>query len=156
MPIVIRGFDKQHCITANDVAERIKQLPSAHIKGLRSILFRTARELQTLNIPVNTQCKGAYYPEYRSIMIHDIKNRDEGIHIVLHEIGHYVFHTFIDSYKRKEWTCSVYPKSRFITQYASTSSEEDFAECYAEFAKDRESLKKIPAKYAFMLKYVFK
>lgn len=89
-------------------------------------------------------------------MVHDINSKSEGIHIVLHEIGHYVFHTFIDSYKRKEWTCSIFPQSRFITPYASTNSEEDFAECYAEFAKNPESLRKIPSKNAFMLKYVFK
>ena len=153
--MIVRDFDRQSVLSPAEVGRIVEGLPDAHLKGLQCILFKPMWELRQLGVDVSSGCRGAFYPEYRSIIIHDLEDRKMAKHIILHEIGHYVFHAIIGSYLKKEWVTEIFPRSRFVTQYASRNSGEDFAESYAVYASDPKVLSRISRKYYFMKNKVF-
>ncbi|PCK04194.1 MAG: hypothetical protein COA42_19410 [Alteromonadaceae bacterium] len=153
--MIVKDFNKQRILTVNEVANLVKKLPKSHFRGIQSILYKPAIELRAMDIPVPLNCKGGFYAEYRSIIIHDLQSRTMSEHIIFHEIGHYVFHTVIGSYLRKEWTTKLFPQRNFITDYARLNPHEDFAESYAVYMCEPERLARIPAKFQFMKNRVF-
>ena len=119
-------------------------------------MYIPARDFAAMHLSVDRNCKGALYPEHRSIIIHDLVSRNMFRHIVFHEIGHYVFHSIIGSPLKVEWTQKIVPGSKHVTQYARTNPMEDFSESYACYAGKTGELEKIPAKFHFMKKKIFK
>ncbi len=154
--MIIRDFDRQDILSPQEVAETVKKLPKAHLKGLQSILFKPAAEFQALQLEVSPGCKGAFYPEYRSIVIFDLIDQSMANHIILHEIGHYVYHRYLDSYIKKYWATEIWPKSKKVTAYGETNPVEGFAETYAIYAADSSKLASFAKKYNFMRAKVFK
>lgn len=151
--LVIRDFEKQTAIKPAEVAELVRKLPKDHYRGLKTILFKPITEMARLNLLTDHGCKGAYFPEHRAIIIHDLVDSETAPHIIYHEIGHYVFHQFIDSQTRKHWTTKLFPGAPAVTPYAKTNPAEDFAETYALFAQDQDHVrKKTPQKFLFMQK----
>lgn len=154
--MIIRDFEKQKIISPQQVATLVKALPTAHFKGLQSILYKPAREFLAMQIPIDPGCRGAYYPEYRSVVIHDLESRAMAAHIIYHEIGHYVYHVVIGSYVRKDWFSRIGGKPPFATEYAKRGAGEDFAECYALYCLKSAKLHSSSPKYQFLKQRVFK
>lgn len=152
--MVIRDFEKQKVLSPAQIADLVRRLPSHHLKGLQTILYKPIFEMRALT-DVDPSCKGGYYPEYRAIIIHDLVNPDLGGHIVCHEIGHYVFHVIIGSYVRKQWTTTLGGRPPFTTEYSQRGPVEDFAENYALAALNSPKLKLNPGKNRFMQTQVF-
>ena len=155
--MIVRDFDKQKIIPKAEVVSCIKKLPKAHIAGLQSIIFKPFSELRGLNIEldISENCKGAFYPEFRSIIIFDLVNRQMAKHIILHEIGHYVFHRYLNSYAKKGWTTQIWKRDNATTCYGKTNAVEDFSETYAYFAQGKHAGHIHHAKIRFMRENVF-
>ena len=153
--MIVRDFDKQRILSPAEVGAYVKRVPPKHLSGLQSILYKPQHELRSLHIDVDPGCKGAFYPEFRSIIIFDLVSRKLGPHILLHEIGHYVFHRYLDSFAKKEWVTKIWPKEQKITEYGKTSGVEDFAETYAIYLLDPSKLARCPRKAHFLKTKVF-
>ncbi len=153
--MVIRDFDRQNFITPNEVAKLVKSLPAAHTRGIQVLWYKPAPEFQAMHLPISPGMKGAYFPEYRSIIIYDLENKQLAKHIIAHEVGHYVYHRVLTSYQRKEWATQIGGKPPFVTDYAKTNLAEDFSECYAAFAVSH-STNISPRKRNFLAAQVFR
>ncbi|MCG8671033.1 MAG: putative zinc-binding metallopeptidase, partial [Pseudomonadales bacterium] len=51
---------------------------------------------------------------------------------------------------RKQWVTALYPQGGFVTDYAKTNGQEDFAESYACYLCDPQTLNRFPEKYLYM------
>ncbi len=74
----------------------------------------------------------------------------------MHELAHHVYFVLIDSKVKKRWVTEICRSAPFVTDYASRNAGEDFAESYAKFVLEPDKLRKIPIKYNFIFKEVFK
>lgn len=154
--LVIRDFDRQAVISPEDVSKLVLTLPKHHYSGLRTIFYKPQFEMREYDLPIGQHCKGAYLEEYRAIVIFDLIDRAQSRHVILHEIGHYVFHQKLDATVRSKWTTKVRPNSPCISDYAKTNPAEDFAETYAFYSLSPNlTLRKTPAKHNFMKLHVF-
>lgn len=61
---------------------------------------------------------------------------DEKVRVLLHELGHYFWFNAMSIADHKEWEELRADNKMFITAYASTSAEEDFAENFGIAAND--------------------
>ncbi|WP_143873859.1 hypothetical protein [Catenovulum sediminis] len=153
--LAIKGFDK-HKVSANCIGALLKSIPVGHILGLQSIVFSSAEEFNRLGVSVPLSCQAAYYPAYRSVVIHQNSNIDKLTHVLFHEIGHYVFYSRLSSYSRKEWVSFFGKNNTHVSDYARTNASEDFAECYAFYAKqDWSKFAGVYNKLTFMKSHVF-
>lgn len=153
--IAVRGFDDQNIASTQEIANTIQKLPRKHLQGLKAVSYVNATQFHAMQLPFDHGCKGAYYPEFRSVIIHDLESRDMFEHIIFHEIGHFVFHVVISPEIRKEWVLNTSHKAEHVTPYAKTNPQEDFAECYAVYAANPAQLAKIPKKHQFFKTKVF-
>ncbi len=158
--LAIRGFSRQQIITLDEVTRAIDTLPRQHLGGIREIRYQDNHEYYApngeylLSTPPST--KGVFVPEQRAILIHSCTDSDEFLHILYHEIGHYVFHTVLNGAQRKTWVTELHPDTKTVTRYAKTNAGEDFAESYAHFVLDPKQLEKLYRKYRFMRDEVFR
>jgi len=155
----ISGFSRQQIVPLADVVRAVDVLPSFHVEGLREIAY-TPEAL--LAYPYDVYAprpwgtrKGEFRQKDRKIFFYDFDGPDLFHQILYHEIGHYVFFLVIGSKVKKRWVTQLFPRSECITPYGSLNASEDFAESYACYVRDPESLKKLPGKYAFMRDCVF-
>ena len=153
--MIIKDFHRQHILLPSEVARLVNKLPKLHLVGLQTILYKPPYEFSRLQIPVASGCKGAFYPEFSSIIIYDLTNRFLAPHILYHEIGHYVFHRILDSYAKKKWSVEIYASCSATTAYGNKNAVEDFAEAYALYAVNPSLLAKSPPKYRYMRDQVF-
>ena len=155
MRLAIKGFNNQ-IVSAEDVLRLLQVLPTQHIAGLQSIVYSSVQEFRSLGVNVPCSCIGAYYPDYRAVVIHRIESKQTFAHVLYHEIGHYVYSVVIGSYLKKQWCNSFCKSSQHVSPYAATNASEDFAECYAFYSqKNWSKFSSNPAKLAFIKKYVF-
>ena len=89
------------------------------------------------------------------IAIYRCEERAQAVHLLLHELGHHVFHRGIDGRTRKKWVTEVHPRPGSISGYADRNATEAFAEGYAAFVLDLPSLRRLPAKHGFFREHVF-
>jgi hypothetical protein len=61
----------------------------------------------------------------------------------------------VNSKRKKRWVTEIFPDSVCITSYGAFNASEDFAETYACYVRDPDSLKRLPRKYAFMRDAIF-
>ncbi len=156
MKLIIKGFKKQNIIEIEDVIAVINQVPTHHKHGITTIVYDPGRFYQRSYYqtkPINYSASG----EYNSIpidhvIIYKFSSYTEFRHIVLHEIGHHVFKRIMSSVQRKTWVTEIYPNKDYVSSYAKTNAHEDFAECYASFYTNHESLRKISTKYHYIKK----
>jgi hypothetical protein len=153
--LIIKDFNRQNILSPDEVAMYVNALPRAHLRGLQTILYKPVHEFRQLNIPIDQGCKGAFFPEFQSIIIFNLVDKSLAPHIIYHEIGHYVFHRVIDSYIRKEWTTRVHPFSPPTSVYGGRNAVEDFAETYAVYARDPRLVAKNIARQGFMRNKIF-
>jgi len=135
-------------------------VPAFHLEGLREIVYlpeAAPGEAQSaLHAFACSRPRGEFLQEERRIYIYDFDGAEMFFHMLLHEIGHFVFFLVIGSRVKKHWVVHLYPGSSCITPYAQTSAIEDFAETYAWYVLDSEALARGHAvKHAFMRDFVF-
>ncbi|VUD61807.1 hypothetical protein TDB9533_02898 [Thalassocella blandensis] len=154
--MVIRDFDRQKYISAIEVSELVRCLPREHTQNIQSIWYKPASEFVAIGVPVEAGIKGAYFPEYRTIVVYDLVSKSLAKHIIAHEIGHYVYQTVLTSYKRKEWAQQIGGKPPFVSEYARTNVAEDFSECYATYTLNSNDIKLSSKKANFLRVNVFR
>ena len=99
---------------------------------------------------------GEFVQRERRIFVYRMGSPAVFLHMLHHEIGHFVFFLIMGSRMKKRWVTEIYPGSRCVTAYASASPWEDFAETYAHYVLHRQALKNdLPGKLAFMRDCVF-
>lgn len=159
MNVLVSGFSDQSIVTVEDVTAAINCLPTFHLVGLDQVIYdpewetRSALALQETGCP--RQSKAVFLRDDRKILMFDFDDHDEFRHILYHEIGHHVFSRILDGVLRKRWVMMINPRSRHITRYATRNAMEDFAESYATFVRDPESIERIYRKYVFLRDQVF-
>lgn len=154
--LAIKEFDNYHSLSGEQVKKIIISLPLRHIANLQSIVYSPTSEFNRLGMQVPISCQGAFYPDYRSVVIHQELPLEQFKHVLFHEIGHYVFHTIIGSYLKKEWVTKISRSQEYISDYARTNSSEDFSECYSFYAQKRfEKFSGVTPKLNFMRYKVF-
>jgi len=158
--LLLTNFHLQATIDINDIVALLKKCSAFHLEGLQEILYDPLREMQQPLLQarryVPAHLKGQYLLHLHAIVIYPFENRQEVLHTIAHELGHYVFLHKLDSTLRKAWVTELYPDSEKISNYARTNAAEDFAESYAYFLLRPAELKRLAAKYAFMQQSVFR
>lgn len=158
--LLLTNFHLQTTIDTNDIVALLKKCATFHLEGLQEILYDPLRQMQQPLLQarryVPTHLKGQYLQHLHAIVIYPFENRQEALHTIAHELGHYVFLHRLDSTLRKTWVTELYPGSEKISGYARTNAAEDFAESYAYFLLQPAQLRQLQAKYAFMQQSVFR
>jgi hypothetical protein len=156
----LTGFSRQDAVAVDDVVRAIDLVPAFHLEGLREIVYLPeAAPGGGLSPYYGFSCsrpRGEFLQEERRIYVYDFDGPDMFFHMLLHEIGHFVFFLVIGSRVKKHWVVHIFPGSSCVTPYAESSAIEDFAETYARYVLDPEQLQREYAvKHAFMRDYVF-
>lgn len=158
----ICGFSLQQVLSIEDILRCIDALPGFHLQGLQEISFEpwaTPSQDADSFVPGGPQGKrvrGEFFQRQRRIAIYVVDDRDLALHVLLHEIGHYVFFLTINSKVKKRWVTELYPKLPSCTVYGSRNACEDFSEAYALHQLDPVLLRqRVPQKYEFMRDWVF-
>lgn len=161
----IGNFSETGMTTTQEVADYIDEsIPQEHLEGLDGIEYvdsDEASEEGLLGMWVDDPIAGTVEIE---VYPHD--DVGELYDTISHEIGHNA-EEHIPNGATNEWDNLYYDSSldyvfslgednRFVTDYATTSPEEDFAETYSFYINDPEMVQAIcPEKYDFMKDHVF-
>jgi hypothetical protein len=150
--VALRGFSRQNAVSAEDVAATVRRLPFAHLEDLREIIYSPGEPLRYPSLGAASAAAGCaeYVQSQRTIFIYTTHDLPLFWHVLHHEIGHHVFFLRVGAALKKEWVSWLYPGSECATAYGYASAAEDFAECYALFARRPEALGELPEKLAFM------
>lgn len=93
-----------------------------------------------------------YYPD--SVFIHnayicDGLSTKDTLRAKYHETGHYIWFNILTTEQRNKWK-ELYKEGNFVSQYAETSPEEDFAETYTIFMIEGKLEPKFNSKQEFL------
>lgn len=165
-PVEIKSFDASELISNEDITKYITEnIPLAHLKGCESISYNPDYSHFSEKPGIlgcwNTKTNEININEHRALY-----GRNGLLETVTHEIGHNAQQVAISSNEMldsawkslHEASFKTYEESGrgFVSSYAMTNHEEDFAECYANYVLDPESLAFFcPEKFAFMKEIVF-
>ena len=162
----ISGFSKQKIVEVDEIIAALDQLPYNHLTGLREIAYDPNRLVQRAIGYYNTpdmsysvpdfNSYGDYFHDEQWINVYKFKSKSEFFHLLYHEIGHFVYHCVISNAHRRYWVIDLYPRSTYISPYASKNASEDFAESYATYLTKPEQIKRLSRKYHFLKEIVFK
>ena len=135
-------------------------LPNHHIEGLREIVYAPfglpGEAWPRYRSRASGHRKGEFRQKERRIVLYEIDSLDLLLHVLHHEIGHFVFFLALNSRVKKRWVTEIFPGSLCITRYGALNASEDFAETYACYARQPDSLQQqLPAKFDFMRDWVF-
>lgn len=157
--VLISGFARQSQLSIEDIAAIVDSVPAFHLSGLDMITYDPGWETKSAQALLDASCpkrtKAVYIGAERRILVFNFDNASELRHALYHEIGHHIFERVISGALRKRWVTDITPNSNFVTPYAASNSDEDFAESYAIFLHDAERLREIPKKYAFLRDEIF-
>ena len=162
--LVVQGFEKSEILGNEDVAEHLStELPEEHsdVKRVKEIEY-TDEYVGDERTYIAGRC---ITDEHGVSKIEINRQSPEGSHdaeemrqTITHEIGHNVYYNLSEE-QRGEWR-EIYDDSarrQFVSAYARTNEQEDFAESYRAYVHDPERLRRRGlAKYKFMHHYVFK
>ncbi len=157
----ITGFHQQQVVTMEDILRTIDVLPGFHLEGLQEIAFEpwslSGAVTDTFVPPgLRSRVRGEFIQRQRRIVIYAVDNRELALHVLLHEIGHYVFFLTLNSRVKKHWVTELYPRLPATTDYGGRNASEDFSEAYALYQTDPAQLKlRVPQKHDFMRDWVF-
>ncbi|MCU7922548.1 MAG: hypothetical protein KZQ88_07595 [Candidatus Thiodiazotropha sp. (ex Dulcina madagascariensis)] len=162
----ISGFSNQTIVSVDEILEALEALPASHLIGLREIAYDPNRVIQRAIGYYNTQdtpypipdfrSNGDYYHDERWINIYEFDSKQNLVHLLYHEVGHFVYKNNLSSVLRKRWVNNIYPVSSYVSTYAARNANEDFAESYAIYLLKPEVLYRIEKKYLFLKNQVFK
>jgi len=148
----ISGFSQQDIVSIPQIVKALDVLPDFHLEGLREILYSPeslATDFYSAR-PWGSR-KGEFKQRERRIFFYDFDTPSLFYQILYHEIGHFVFFLIVNSKLKKRWVTEIFPRSECISSYGALNASEDFAETYACYVRDPDSLKCLLGKYAFML-----
>lgn len=157
----LAGFSRQETVPVDQVVRAVDLVPAFHLEGLREIVYLPEAAPDPVpSLPSSrfacSRPRAEFLQEERRVYVYDFDSPDLFFHMLLHEIGHFVFFLVIGSRVKKHWVVHLYPGSSCITPYAETSAIEDFAETYAYYVLDPDALARAHAvKHAFMRDFVF-
>lgn len=159
LSLKITDFGKQDIIPVNEIVSHINRLPKFHLEKLDEILYDperfTPKIINHNETYTSTTAQGVYIQSHKLIVIFELHNLQQLLHVLLHELGHHVYFKIIPQALKMRWVKDICRKDKFVTAYASVNAAEDFAECYASYLLAPEALNKIRLKYNFMRKHVF-
>jgi hypothetical protein len=150
--LTLRGFSRQRAVPVEEVERVIRRLPDGHLEGLREIIYCAGEPLHYPSLGAASAASGLaeYVQSARTIFVYSTEDPALFRHVLRHEIGHHVFFLRVESALKKEWATWLYPGSECATPYGYASLAEDFAECYALYAREPALLADFPEKLAFM------
>lgn len=157
----ITGFYQQRVVAIEDILRTIDVLPGFHLEGLQEIAFEpwaTPGAFSDTYVPqgLRSRVRGEFVQTQRRIVIYAVDNRELALHVLLHEIGHYVFFLTLNSRVKKRWVTELYPRLPPTTPYGGRNACEDFSEAYALYQTDPGQLQtRVPEKHAFLRDWVF-
>lgn len=155
----LTGFAQQGVLSVEQVIAALDRLPAFHLAGLREIAYLTQAQVRIeqcfLPNAAWTGQRGKFDQSRRRIALYGIDEAALFLHVLYHEIGHFVFFLVISSTVKKRWVTCVSGRSPYPSAYAATSAAEDFAETYACFLLTPQRLDAMPEKYRFMREQVF-
>ena len=157
----LTGFTKQTIHPIETIVSAIDVIPGFHLQGLREISYLNIFEMNQLQAEIrqgfSNQRKGLFIQNERCIVLSGLDDVPlfDFLHVLYHEIAHYVYFLIISSSLKTYWVTEIYPHAPCLTQYGQQNAAEDFAESYANYLLQPELLKTIPAKYAFFDHLVF-
>ncbi len=155
MTLIIKDFEKQKKVSKNDIVSTIDILPKAHLKWLTHIVFDPSGfyrrsyaqpKINTSNILGEYQQVPTFY-----ICINRFRSLDEFQHVLIHEVGHHVYQQFLKPIERKKWLLLHRKFDGFVSDYARTNAEEDFAESYAAYWLKNVRLERFTSKKRFFV-----
>jgi hypothetical protein len=158
MSLEISGFEKCELVNNDEIREYIENnVPSEHLVGCPSIEFSPDYSL-FVKEPSTLGCFNTLTHEIHINENPELIGPDSLLETVVHEIGHNVHENikWESPHLAGKWEELYWNSDYFVSEYATTSVNEDFAECYAKYIQDPELLSFLcPEKYAFMHEYVF-
>lgn len=156
MSLILKNFDQQRIVSQEEIISIIEKLPKHHLKGLKYIVYDPTRFFKRSYVMpeiTNYQIKGQYIPELLdAIIIYEIAGKESFKHILLHEIGHFVFQKILKPKDRNFWLTQLYSKKNFISDYARTNVQEDFAESYSFYFQEKFFSYSLQEKFTFLKK----
>lgn len=154
----LAGFLRQQVVPLEDVVRAVDLVPAFHLEGLREIVYlpEAAPDPSPSYRFACSRPRAEFLQEERRIVVYDFDSPELFFHMLLHEIGHFVFFLVIGSRVKKHWVVHLFPGSSCVTPYAESSAIEDFAESYAWYVLDPDALQaEYAVKHAFMRDFVF-
>jgi len=94
--LYLSGFRRQSIIDIEDILTAVEQIPAWHLVGLKKLEYDPERKFREkidygrwIHI---ARSKGIFDQNNRKILIFQFDQLDHFLHILYHEIGHYVFY----------------------------------------------------------------
>lgn len=162
--VSIRGFERSGVMTNEEVGEYLTDnLPPEHLRADRITSIQYTDQFHgddrgnTLGVcSTNTETGVSEIQIHRQVPGGSIA-RGTMEHTLIHEVGHNV-HYNVGEQNMASWeqlSVNSAPDG-YVSNYARTNPQEDFAESYATYVKDPALLQEAnPQKYAFMKRWVF-
>ncbi len=158
----VTSFESCELISNQELCNYIEtNIPVEHLEGCTGITYNPNAEC----FQDHPDALGCYSEVTREISINEhmtLEGTNGLLETVTHEIGHNV-HTSLREASpdlalvwNELYETSYATGCEFISEYATTTPFEDFAECYANYIRNPEVLALVcPTKFAFMDKFVF-
>tara|TARA_B110000003_G_C16633046_1_gene527380 strand:+ start:344 stop:847 length:504 start_codon:yes stop_codon:yes gene_type:complete len=164
MATQILGFSQQNLVARSQVVQAFERVPRQHRRGIHLIRYDPHKLIaQTINQfsdqSIGHSVKGSYYTseDLKAVVIWRFHRVEEFYHILYHEVGHHVFHKYLQQSERDEWLYGVRKRElTTVSDYACTNAREDFSECYAYKLQGLRELALCPERAAYFDQYVFK
>ena len=161
----VANFDESNLTTTAEVAEYIEEhIPAEHLSGLDTIEYVNDQSAYDQGLMGMWESD----PWTGTVAIEVYPHDDEGVlyDTIAHEIGHNAEETLpgevVDQWNElyaaslDDVVTSGGEQFPFVSDYAMSSAEEDFAETYSFYINDPELVRAVcPDKYDFMQAYVF-
>lgn len=163
MPLLVVNFEQQSVVSREEIREAVLALPKRHIHGINMIRYDPYRTIaSTLAYldqhpgPISSHGLFYYDREFAVIVLFRFATRTDFLHVLYHEIGHFVFLRVLSQQQRDYWMYQIRPHfPDSVTAYAHKNSREDFAECYAFYCTRRDQLQSFPQRFRFFSEVVF-
>jgi len=164
MRLLIANFDAQEIVTREQVVEAVLRLPAPHIHGIQVVRYDPRREIATTlsyleERPTVVSSHGLFFHDRETavIVLFQFDSVAGFLHVLYHEVGHYVFLRVLTQEQRDDWMYRVRRReSAGVTAYARRNAREDFAETYAFHYTGRLAGAGFPLRAAFFSQSVFR
>ncbi|MBN1921594.1 MAG: hypothetical protein JW892_10135 [Anaerolineae bacterium] len=160
----VSGFSKSEVLTSREVVTFLRnEFPPAHTskRNLEKIEYTDQYKSEKPGYYVAGTC---YTKDGKSRIEINRQNKNGATDAgkmkstISHEVGHNVHNNVMSAEMRDAWKeiSQASADDEYVSDYAKTKVQEDFAETYAFYMLDPEALNEIsPEKYEFMREHVF-
>lgn len=159
--ILLAGFKRQTIVSLDEVVSALQAVPDFHLQGLEAVRYDPLRMFQrletaTIGTPMNFMLRGEFYRQFKALILYAFSRKSEFLHLLYHELGHFVFYRQLSDVERKRWVVELFPGSHHVSDYARDNANEDFAESYAWYVMSPLRLTRLEEKYTFIHEVVFR